>query len=224
MLKVQRSKSFFPNSGILSFEIGTFSVLRVGLTGGLASGKSTVAAHLRKLGAVVFDADAIVRDLYASGGEGSTAARELFGDAVLDTAGRIDRARIAEIVFADPHKRHELEARIHPLVRREIERRFAEAEAQGVAVAVAEASQLLEARTESEYDRVLLVVAPEAERLRRWKAAEGDPEDARRRIAAQISPAAAFDRASDVIANDGTLEDVRRKVEEVWRRWTQTED
>ena len=199
-------------------------MLRVGLTGGLASGKSTVAAHLRKLGAVVFDADAIVRDLYASDAEGSRAARQLFGDAVLDGAGRIDRARIAEIVFADPQKRHELEARIHPLVRREIERRFARAQAEGIRVAVAEASQLLEARTESEYDRVLLVVAPEAERLRRWEAAGGDPEDARRRIGAQISPAAAFDRASDVIANDGTMGDLKRKVEEVWRRWTQTED
>ena len=90
---------------------------------------------------------------------------------------------------------------------------------QGVSVAVAEASQLLEARTESNYDRVLLVVAPEAERLRRWEAKGGDAEDARRRIASQITPAQAFDRAHDVIVNDGSLEELKRKVEEIWEKW-----
>ncbi len=194
-------------------------MLRVGLTGGLASGKSAAANFLRELGAAVFNADAIVAELYRPKGPGAAAARELFGDAVLDEAGRIDRLRIAEIVFADPKKRHALEERIHPFVRREIERRFAEAGRAGAAVAVAEASQLLEAKTESQYDRVLLIVAPEAERIRRWQAEGGDVEDARRRIAAQISPAAAFDRASDVLINDGTLEDLRRKVEEIYRRW-----
>src|SRR5438270_12962438 len=102
---------------------------------------------LRELGAVVFDADAIVRDLYADGGPAAHAARGLFGDAVLGEDGRVDRSRIAAIVFADPERRHALEERIHPLVRAERARRFAEAEASGAPVAVAEASQLLEART-----------------------------------------------------------------------------
>ncbi len=194
-------------------------MLRVGLTGGLASGKTTVAGILRDLGAIVFDADAIVADLYRPGGRGARAAQELFGKDVLDAGGRVDRARIAEIVFASPRRRHDLEARIHPLVRREIERRFADARAAGAAVAVAEASQILEARTESEYDRVLLVVAPEADRVRRWEASGGDSEDARRRIAAQIRPEAAVPRAADVIVNDGTLEELRKKVEEVYRSW-----
>lgn len=194
-------------------------MLRVGLTGGLASGKSTVRGFLRELGAAVFDADAIVAALYAPGGAGASAARELFGDDVLDSSGGIDRARIAAIVFADHGKRHALEARVHPLVRREIERRFAEAEAAGARVTVAEASQILEAQTESEYDRVLLVVAPEAERVRRWEAKGGAPEDARRRIATQISPGAAFDRVAAVLVNDGTIDELRRKVEEVYRTW-----
>jgi len=195
-------------------------VLRIGLTGGLASGKSTVARLFARRGAVVFDADAIVRDLYFPGGEGAAAARELFGDAVVDSAGNVDRALIAALVFADPSKRHELEARIHPLVGREILRRFDEAERSGAPVAVAEASQLLEAKTESRYDRVVLVVAPEAVRLARWEAKGGDAADARRRIDAQISPSSAFDRADDVIVNDGTLEEVEAKVDETWRRWT----
>src|SRR5450432_2774071 len=194
-------------------------MLRVGLTGGLASGKSMVAGILRELGAVVFDADAIVRGLYTPGGAGAAAARELFGDDVLGPDGQIDRARIAEKVFGDPAARHALEAHIHALVGAERARRFAEAEKAGARVAVAEASQLLEARTESDYDRVLLVVAPETERLRRWEEKGGDAEDARRRIAAQIAPEAARARATETIVNDGTPEDLRRKVEAVFRAW-----
>jgi dephospho-CoA kinase len=199
-------------------------MLRIGLTGGLASGKSTVASSLKDLGAIVFDADAIVADLYRPGGRGDRAARELFGDQVLDPRGRVDRSKIAAIVFASPRKRHDLEARIHPIVRRQIEQRFAEARAAGAPVAVAEASQLLETRSESGFDRLLLVVAPESERVRRWEASGGDPEDARRRIAAQIAPEAAAARATDVLVNDGSLEDLREKVEELYRRWLEQEE
>ena len=194
-------------------------MLRVGLTGGLASGKSTVASYLKDLGAVVFDADEIVADLYRPGGEGARAARELFGGEVLDPEGKVDRLRIAGIVFADPRRRHDLEARIHPLVRREIARRFVEAQAAGAPVAVAEASQLLEAGIESRFDRVLLVTAPQAERVRRWEASGGDAEDARRRIAAQLSPEAAARLATDVLVNDGTLADLRKKTEALYRSW-----
>ena len=127
---------------------------------------------------------------------------------------------IAAGVFAEPEKRHALESRIHPLVGLEIARRFEEAEKAGARVAVAESSQLLEAKTESRYDRILLVVAPDAERVRRWEAKGGDSEDARRRIAAQLSPVRAFDRAHDVIVNDGALEDLDAKVGRVWEEWT----
>lgn len=194
-------------------------MLRVGLTGGLASGKSTVAARFAKLGAQVFDADQIVAELYAGGGPGEAAAWELFGNAAFDDHGAIDRLRLARLVFADPEKRRALEARIHPLVGREIERRFAEAEREGAPVVVVEASQLLEAGAEGRYDRVLLVVAPDEERIRRWSAKGGDREDARRRISAQIPPAEARRRATDVLVNDGTVEDLERKVDELYRRW-----
>ena len=194
-------------------------MLRVGLTGGLASGKSTVARLLAELGAAVFDADAIVRDLYAAGGAGEAAARELFGDAVADADGRVDRSKIAGIVFSDPRGRHALEARIHPLVGREIERRFAEAERSGARVAAAEASQLLEAKTEARYDRVLLVVAPEPARVRRWEEKGGDPEDARRRMASQLPPEEARGRVQDVLVNDGDLEALRARVRALWEGW-----
>jgi dephospho-CoA kinase len=195
-------------------------VLRVGLTGGLASGKSTVSEILRDLGAAVLDADEIVRALYREGGAGAAAARELFGDSVLGPDGRIDRTRIAAIVFSDPAARHALEARIHPIVREERARFFGEAEKSGARIAVVEASQLFESGTEGDSDRVVLVVAPEEERVRRWVAGGGDPEDARRRIAAQIRDEAARERADDVLFNSGSLEELRRKVTELYGRWT----
>ena len=196
-------------------------MLRVGLTGGLASGKSTVAGMLEELGAAVLDADEIVRALYREGGAGAEAARKLFGDAVTGPDGRVDRVRIAALIFSDPAARHALEASIHPLVRSERDRFFADAERRGAPVAVVEASQLLEARTEADYDRVLLVMAPEEERVRRWGEKGGDPEDARRRISAQIREEAARERVHDVIWNGGNREDLRRKVEELYRRWTE---
>lgn len=195
-------------------------MLRIGLTGGLASGKSTVAEILEDLGAAVLDADEVVRALYREGGAGAAAARDIFGAAVLGPDGRVDRTRIAAIVFSDAAARHALEARIHPLVAEERRRFLAEAEKAGARVAVVEASQLIEAGTESDYDRVVLVMAPEEERVRRWGAGGGDPEDARRRISAQLRAEVARERADDVIVNAGTLEDLRRKVTELFRRWT----
>jgi dephospho-CoA kinase len=189
------------------------------LTGGLASGKSTVARRLAELGAEVFDADQIVAELYVAGGPGEAAAWELFGDEIFDDHGVVDRGRLARLVFADPAKRRALESRIHPLVGAEIVRRFAEAERRGVPIAVAEASQLLEANKQDRYNRVVVVVAPEEERIRRWIAKGGDPTDARGRMAAQIAPEDARRRASDVIVNDGTLEELERKVDQLYLDW-----
>lgn len=90
-------------------------MLRVGLTGGLGSGKTTVARRLAERGAAVFDADAIVSDLYAPGAAGARAVQELFGSGALDSAGGVDRTRVAAIVFADGERRRALEKRIHPL-------------------------------------------------------------------------------------------------------------
>jgi dephospho-CoA kinase len=194
-------------------------MLRVGLTGGLASGKSTVERLLAERGAVVFDADDLVRELYHPGGAAVHAARDLFGDAALDGSGAVDRARIAEIVFHDPAKRRALEARIHPIVREERERHFAQAAWAGAKVAVCEASLLFEAGTEAEYDRVLLVVAPVEERIRRWVGKGGTEEDARRRIAVQVPAEEAAKRAHEIIVNNGSPEDLRRQVDEVWGRW-----
>ncbi len=194
-------------------------MLRVGLTGGLATGKSTVGRLLADRGAAVFDADELVRDLYRPGGAAAYAARDLFGGTVLDEAGAVDRSRVAAIVFDDPEARRALEVRIHPLVQEERERRFGQAAWAGARVAVCEATLLFEAGTEPEYDRVLLVTAPMDARIRRWVERGGTADDALRRIAAQMPPEEAARRAHDVIVNDGSAEDLRRQVEEIWARW-----
>jgi dephospho-CoA kinase len=195
-------------------------MLRVGLTGGISSGKTTVASVFRELGAAVFDADQIVRDLYRPGGEGARVARELLGDGVLDAKGAVERGRVALVIFQDPTKRQALETLLHPLVRDELARRFEMAEKRGAIVAVAEASQLLESGTENSYDKVLLVVAPESERIRRWVEKGNLAADARRRIAAQISQEAAEKRASEVLVNDGSFEELRRNVQAIYLKWT----
>jgi dephospho-CoA kinase len=195
-------------------------LLKVGLTGGLASGKTTAAGVFRELGAAVFDADVIVKDLYRPGGEGTKAARELFGDAVLDRKGGVDRGRVALIVFQDAAKRKLLEDRLHPLVRQEIARRFEVAEKRGAIVGIAEASQLLETKTEDCYDRVVLVTADQAERVRRWVAKGNDATDGRRRIASQISQEEAKKRVTDFIDNDGSFESLRRQVQALYLKWT----
>ena len=195
-------------------------MLRVGLTGGIASGKTTVAGVFRELGAAVFDADAIVKDLYRAGGEGARVARELLGDGVLDATGAVERGRVALVIFQDPTKRKALETLLHPLVRDELARRFEMAERRGAIVAVAEASQILESNMEGSYDKILLVVAPESERVRRWVEKGNKAADARRRIAAQIPQAEAEKRASEVLVNDGSFEELRRSVQAVYLKWT----
>lgn len=195
-------------------------MLRVGLTGGIASGKSTVAGVFRELGAAVFDADAIVKDLYRPGGEGARVARDLLGDGVLDATGAVERGRVALVIFQDPTKRKALETLLHPLVGDELARRFEMAEKRGAIVAVAEASQIFESNMEASYDKVLLVVAPESERIRRWVEKGNLAADARRRITAQIPQDQAEKRASEVIDNDGSFEDLRRKVQSVYLKWT----
>jgi dephospho-CoA kinase len=195
-------------------------MLKVGLTGGLAAGKTTAAGIFRELGAAVLDADAIVRDLYRPGGEGTQVARELFGDSVLDARGGVDRGRVALLVFQDAAKRKLLEDRLHPLVRQEIARRFEIAEKRGAIVGIAEASQLLETKTEDCYDKVVLVVANPAERVRRWTTKGHDAMDAKRRMASQISEEAARKRVHEVIDNDGSFESLRRQVQALYLKWT----
>jgi dephospho-CoA kinase len=194
-------------------------VLRVGLTGGIASGKSTVGAILTGLGARVFDADGIVAELYRAGGPGARAVEESLGAGFLAPDGSVDKAKVAREVFSDAASRRRLECAVHPLVAAEIRGRFAEARKDGAAVAVAEASLIFEARYGDEFDRVVLVVSPETDRLQRGLEKGFDSSELTRRMAAQIPEIEAREKADDVIVNDGTVEDLRAAVERLYAGW-----
>lgn len=186
--------------------------LRVGLTGGLASGKSTVAGVLSAAGFTVVDADRLVADLYRPGEPGATAVARLFGPALLDAGGAVDKSALAARVFADPAARQRLEAAIHPLVR---ERFAAIAEAMAGGVAVLEATLLVEAGYAPDFDLVVTVEAPEPVRIARAvERGLGDAE-ARARIAAQPDGVARRAAAHRTIDNRAGPELLRARAEEL---------
>jgi len=195
--------------------------MRVGLTGGVASGKSTVAALLREAGAVVIDADVIAREVVAPGTPGLAAIREAFGDRVLTDDGALDRPALAAIVFADEAQRRILEGITHPLVRR----RAAELEAEAVAalgedaLIVHDIPLLTEVGRAGEFDAVIVVDAPEQEQVRRMVAdRKATEEEARARIAAQATREERRAIATHVLDNSGTYESLREQVEVLLRR------
>jgi dephospho-CoA kinase len=189
--------------------------MRVGLTGGVASGKSSVAGMLRDLGAVVIDADAIAREVVEPGTSGLDEVVAAFGREVLTAEGGLDRARMGAIVFADPEKRAQLEAIVHPRVRA----RAAEIEASAPAGAlvVHDIPLLVETGQASSFDAVVVVDLPVELQVERAARDRGWSEDeARSRIAAQAGRDERRAVATYVVDNSGTLEDLRQRVTEVF--------
>lgn len=185
--------------------------LRVGLTGGLAGGKSTVAGWLRDAGFTVVDADRLVADLYQPGGQGAALVRQLFGPEAIDAQGGVDRAKVAARVFADPEARRALEKAIHPLVRK----RFAEIAHASKGVVVLEATLLVEAGYGPMFDFIVTVEADAETRLRRAIARGLDEASARARLVAQGDGEERKEAAHRVIDNCGSLSQLRRQVDEL---------
>lgn len=193
-------------------------MFRVGLTGNIASGKSTVARVWQRLGAPVIDADVLARRAVAPGSVGLRRIVAAFGPGVLDDAGQLDRAALRDIVFRDPEARAKLEAIVHPEVGRLRREEEARLEAAGERIVVHDIPLLFEAGLDREFDAVVLVDASERVRLERLVRDRGLPEDeARRMIDAQMPSSQKRDRADYVIENEGTLEALERAAEEVWR-------
>lgn len=188
--------------------------MRVGLTGGIASGKSTVSAILAELGAVVIDADAIAREVVARGTTGLARVVEAFGPGVLTAAGDLDRPKVAEIVFHDPEKLRRLEAITHPL----IGARVAELEklAGTDALVVHDHPLLVETGLAATMDRVIVVDLPGELQVQRATERGLSPADARARIAHQASREDRLAVATDVIDNSGTPDELRSRVEELY--------
>ena len=191
----------------------------VGLTGGLASGKSTVAAGLREAGIRVLDADELVADLYRPGEPGAEAVRRFFGERVLDEEGGVDHTKLAAEVFSDPESRRWVEAVIHPLVRR----RFEEMVKAEVGVSVLEATLLVEAGYAPMFDLVVTVEARPEVRLKRAMARGLSQAEARRRLEAQGDGTRRRAVAHRVIWNNSSLQELRREVAELVRELRQRE-
>lgn len=184
--------------------------LLVGLTGGLGSGKSTVARLLAEGGCTVVDADRVVAELYRPGEPGALAVRDLFGPEALDPEGAVDHKAVGAKVFADPKARKALEAAIHPLVRARFEQIAAQLPAE--AIAVHEATLLVEAGFGPSFDLVVTVEAPTEIRFTRAVARGLKEEDARARLAAQGDGLKRRRAAHREIDNSGTLEQLDAQV------------
>jgi dephospho-CoA kinase len=184
--------------------------LLVGLTGGLASGKSTVAGWLAEAGCAVVDADRLVAELYRPGGEGAAAVAALAGRAVLDAAGGVDPTALARRLFDDPELRRAVERAVHPLVRQRFAALAGEA---SEPIVVLEATLLVEAGYARDFDVVVTVESPSERQVARAVARGMEESEARRRLAAQGDGVLRRAAADFVLENSGSLEELRSQVD-----------
>ena len=205
------------------------NVYLIGLTGGIACGKSTVLAMLANLGARTIDADRVTHALQAPGKPVYEQIVAAFPEAVPEPGAPLDRRRLAALVFSDPQRLRQLEQIVHPAVRVEI-RNFIEAAGRaagpaGRAVVVIDVVKLIESGWAQVCDEVWVVTAPEEQQVERLMATRGMNEaEARQRIAAQTPQAARLAHATVVLDNSGSLEATRAQVEAAWRAMLQRKD
>jgi dephospho-CoA kinase len=193
-------------------------VIKVGLTGGIGSGKSEVSRLLAARGAVVVDADQLARAVVEPGSKGLVAVLAEFADApeLVRADGSLDRAAMGRLVFADPAALRRLEAIVHPMVAERAAELMAAAPQD--AIVVYDVPLLVENGLQAGYDRIVVVDSDEPTRLRRLAARGLDTEDARARMAAQADRQQRLAAADYVVDNDGTLEDLDRSVEGLWSK------
>ena len=192
----------------------------IGLTGGIACGKSTVSKALRALGACIIDADAVAHELSQPNQALFNAYVQRFGMAIVTPGGTLDRAVIARLIFTDPTMRAEVEQISHPLIRRAVEERLRMAEKEQKRAAVLDVPLLFEAGWDALVDEVWVVALPPEEQLTRLLARDKTMSEgeARARIAAQMPHAEKCARADVVIDNSGTKEETREYVGKLWEK------
>ena len=197
----------------------------IGLTGGIASGKSVVAKRLAERGAVVVDADVLAREVVEPGTPGLAAIADHFGPAVIADDGGLDRAALGAVIFSDPAERLALNAITHPAIWRRARELFADAERENAdAVVVYDVPLLAEAAADRpiRFDLVVVVNASAETRLERLVELRGlSEEEARRRISSQASDAERLAMADVVIDSDGALEATLAQADDLYRRITE---
>ncbi|MDH4106939.1 MAG: dephospho-CoA kinase [Gammaproteobacteria bacterium] len=191
----------------------------VGLTGGIASGKSTVADMFAALGVPVIDTDVIARQVVEPGQPALAEIRETFGESVIRSDGTLDRQALRAIVFADPSKRMRLESMLHPRIRAEAARQSAAADGPYQIVVV---PLLAESPMKRDMDRILVIDCSEEVQLARLLARDNETEaQARRIMASQASREERLHIADDVVRNDGNREETERQVRMLHRRYVE---
>lgn len=191
--------------------------LRIGLTGGIASGKSTVSKCFTELGVPVIDADDSARLVVAPGQVGLLEVTNRFGVGILTASGELDRRTLRDIIFAEPDRRRQLEAILHPLIRADMEKRAAAAEGPYEVFAI---PLLVEGGSTARIDRILVVDVPEELQVDRVVGRDGGTlEQARAILAAQASRESRLRAADDVLANSGTLAELREAVHILHERY-----
>lgn len=198
-------------------------MLRVALTGGIATGKSHCLARFGALGVPVIDADILAREAVAPGTSGLTAVVSRFGPGVLDSSGELNRPALAAIVFSNPTARADLEAIIHPEVYRRINVWFAD-QPSGTRIAIADIPLLFETGHEHEFDAVIVAACDPSEQIRRLVARDGlAVEAARARLAAQWPIDEKVNRADYVIRTDASFSETEEQVREIHRALMEVE-
>lgn len=196
-------------------------MLRVGLTGGIAAGKSVVARRLGELGAVVVDYDVLAREVVAPGTPGLAQVVAAFGPTVTTPDGRLDREAVARVVFGDASARARLNAIVHPLVRAAARREDDAARAAGAAVVVHDVPLLVETGVPAAFDEVVVVEAPADLRVDRLVRGRGlSTDQARARIAAQAGDEERRAVATVVLDGSGTVDGLVGAVDDLWDRWS----
>ncbi len=191
----------------------------IGLTGGFGSGKSTVARFLAELGAVVIDADKVGHEAFETGTETWQEVVAAFGRGIIGTDGAVDRQKLGAIVFRNPEARARLNQIMHPRIHERVKARIAEYKKKGVEIVVVEAPLLLEVGWKPMVDEVWTTSAPEKTVLRRLREQKGLSEaQSLARIRAQITDEKRTSQADVVIDTDCTLDELKGKVEALWRK------
>ena len=194
-------------------------MLKVGLTGGIASGKSTVSEAFARLGAKVLDADEVAREVVLPGKPAWTKLRHTFGSEFFHPDGRLNRSKLRRLVFADPEQRSRLNAIVHPEVMREIDFRFEQLTSSAEhAVVLVDVPLLIEVGVAHRFDKVVVVYANESVQVTRLMQRDGlSREEARQALSVQIDLREKAKKADFVIDNSGTPEETQAQVEKVWQ-------